>query len=91
MISKTGFSLLKTEAKENLKKFLIPLAYLVTPNTFQAEEITGIKINNIEDMKVVAKEILKLGPKFVLMKGGNLQGDAIDVLIGDDMFEVFKS
>ena len=67
------------------------MAYLVTPNSFQAEEITGIKINNIEDMKLVGKEILKLGPKFVLMKGGNLQGDAIDVLIGDDMFEVFKS
>jgi hydroxymethylpyrimidine/phosphomethylpyrimidine kinase len=42
-------------------------------------------------MKVVGKEILKLGPKFVLMKGGNLQGDAIDVLIGDNMFVVFKS
>ncbi len=33
-------------------------------------------------MKVVGKEILKLGPKFVLMKGGNSLGDAINVLIG---------
>ncbi|MGL4772085.1 MAG: bifunctional hydroxymethylpyrimidine kinase/phosphomethylpyrimidine kinase [Clostridium sp.] len=91
MISKSGYSLLKPEAKENLIKYLIPMAYVITPNTQEAEEITGMKINNVDDMKEVGREILKLGPKYVLMKGGHLEGDAVDVLIGENCFEVFKS
>lgn len=43
MISKSGYYLLKPEAKENLIKYLIPLAYIITPNIPEAEEITGIK------------------------------------------------
>ena len=91
MISKSGYSLLKPEAKENLIKYLIPMAYLVTPNVPEAEEITGIKINSEADMKIVGEKILELGPKFVLMKGGHLEGDAVDVLMGESVFEVFKS
>ena len=90
MISKSGYSLLKPEAKENLIKYLIPMAYLVTPNVPEAEEITGMKINNLDDMREVGKRILELGPKYVLMKGGHLEGDAVDVLIGNDTFEIYK-
>lgn len=91
MISKSGYSLLKPEAKENLIKYLIPKAYIITPNTLEAEEITGMKIENVEDMKIVGEKILNLGPKYVMMKGGHLDGDAVDVLIGKDTFEVYKS
>ena len=91
MISKSGYSLLRPEAKENLIKYLIPMAYLVTPNVPEAEEITGIKIENVEDMKKAGKEILNLGPKYVLMKGGHLDGDAVDILMGENLFEVFSS
>lgn len=90
MISKSGYSLLKPEAKESLIKELIPMAYIITPNTPEAEEITGIKISNVDDMREVGKKILDLGPKYVLMKGGHLEGDAVDVLIGKDVFEIFK-
>ena len=81
MISKSGYSLLKPEAKNNLIKYLIPMAYVVTPNTLEGEEITGMCINDLEDMKRIGKKILELGPKYVLMKGGHLDGDAVDVLI----------
>ena len=91
MISKSGYSLLKPEAKENLIKYLIPMAYIVTPNVPEAEEITGIKIETEEDMKKVGEKILELGPKYVLMKGGHLEGDAVDVLMGKDLFEVYQS
>lgn len=91
MISKSGYSLLKPEAKGNLIKYLIPMAYLITPNVPEAEEITGIEIKSLDDMKMVGEKILALGPKYVLMKGGHLEGDAIDVLIGKDVFEVYKS
>ena len=90
MISKSGYSLLRPEAKYNLIKYLIPMAYIVTPNIPEAEEISNMKINTVEDMKIVGQKILDLGPKFVLMKGGHLDGDAVDVLIGKDTFEVFK-
>ena len=66
------------------------MAYVITPNTLEAEEITGMKINNLEDMKKAGYKILELGPKYVLMKGGHLEGDAIDVLIGKDTFKVYK-
>ncbi|MBB6623668.1 bifunctional hydroxymethylpyrimidine kinase/phosphomethylpyrimidine kinase [Clostridium gasigenes] len=90
MISKGGYSLLKPEAKKNLIEYLIPMAYVITPNTLEAEEITGIKINNLDDMKEAGYKILELGPKYVLMKGGHLDGDAVDVLIGLDKFEVYR-
>ena len=51
MISKSGYSLLRPEAKENLIKYLIPKAYIVTPNVPEAEEISSIKIETVEDMK----------------------------------------
>ena len=90
MISKSGYSLLRPEAKENLIKYLIPKAYIVTPNVPEAEEISSIKIETVEDMKKAGNIILNMGPKYVLMKGGHLEGDCVDVLIGKDMFEVFK-
>ena len=90
MISKSGYSLLKPEAKKSLIEELIPMAYIITPNTPEAEEITGMKINNLDDMREVGKRILELGPKYVLMKGGHLEGDAVEVLIGNDTFEIYK-
>ena len=39
-----------------------------------------MKINNLDDMREVGKRILELGPKYVLMKGGHLEGDAVDQL-----------
>lgn len=91
MISKSGYSLLKPQAKENLIKYLIPMAYIITPNTEEAQEITKIEIKNIEDMKRAGEKILKMGPEYVLMKGGHLDGDAIDILIGKDVFEIYES
>lgn len=90
MISKSGYYLLKAEAKKSLIEELIPMAYIITPNTLEAEEISGMKIETVDDMREVGEKILELGPEYVLMKGGHLEGDAVDVLIGKDTFEIFK-
>jgi len=85
MISKSGFSLLRPESKTALIKKLIPLASLITPNVPEAEEILHevdsaiTTIETVEDMERAAKEIWKLGCENVLLKGGHMQGDAIDV------------
>ena len=86
MISKSGYSLLKPESKRTLIKKLIPLATLITPNVPEAEEILReinadiTRIETVEHMEKAAKEMYKLGCKNVLLKGGHMQGEAIDVL-----------
>lgn len=97
MISKSGFSLLKPESKKTLIQNLLPLADLITPNIPEAEEILkeiGSSIINIktkEDMCEACKEIIKLGCKNVLLKGGHLDGEAIDVLFNGEEFNYFTS
>lgn len=90
MVSKSGCNLLKPESKDELIKVLFPLALLVTPNLFEAEVITGDKIENISQMEEAAKKILNLGAKNVVVKGGHLTGDAIDVLYDGKSFEYIK-
>ena len=80
MISKSGFDLLKPEAKDALISRLIPLATVLTPNLPEAEVITGMKIENIEQMEEAAKKIYEMGAKNVFVKGGHLADDATDIL-----------
>ena len=79
MVSKHGASLLKKEAVRALKKQLLPLATLVTPNIAEAELLSGCKIRHVLDMEQAAFRILKDGPKAVLIKGGHLKGEATDL------------
>jgi hydroxymethylpyrimidine/phosphomethylpyrimidine kinase len=80
MISKSGYYLLKPDAVDALVTGLLPLTTVVTPNVPEAEEIAGIKINRIADMEQAARMIHAMGPKYVLLKGGHMDGDATDVL-----------
>lgn len=91
MISKSGYHLLKPEAKQALIEKLFPLALIVTPNLFEAEEITGCKIETIAQMQTAAKEIMALGAKSVVVKGGHLEGDAVDVFYDGTSFAYYKS
>ena len=92
MISKSGYSLLKPESKSALIKKLIPLASLITPNVPEAEEILREAnsdfpdIESVMDMEKAAKKIYKLGCKNVLLKGGHMLGEAVDVFY--DGFEI---
>jgi hydroxymethylpyrimidine/phosphomethylpyrimidine kinase len=97
MISKSGYSLLLPEAQATLIKKLIPLAFIITPNIPEAEEIlkgTNSFITNIttvEHMEKAAEEIYKLGCKNVLIKGGHISGDAVDVLYDGKNYVHFHS
>lgn len=86
MVSKSGFKLLSVDAKESLIKDLIPLATIITPNLPEAEEILERKIETIEEMKEAALQLIELGPKYVLIKGGHLEGDASDLLYDGENF-----
>lgn len=71
MIAKGGAPLLQNEAVDALKKDLLPMATVLTPNLPEAEVITGIKIVTEADIERAAKEILGLGVQCVVMKGGH--------------------
>ena len=72
MVTRTGSKLLEDSAINAYKKLLLPLADLVTPNIFEASLLANKQIKNKEDVENVAKNILDLGAKAVLIKGGGL-------------------
>ena len=63
MISKSGYRLLNQDAQDALIRYLFPLAEVITPNIYEAQTLVNRKINNIDDMKSAALDILKLGTK----------------------------
>jgi len=75
MVSKSGYALLKKEAQQALVTHLFPLADVVTPNIFEAERLAGHGIDALDEMHTAAREILALGARRVVVKGGHL-GDA---------------
>ncbi|QNO13877.1 bifunctional hydroxymethylpyrimidine kinase/phosphomethylpyrimidine kinase [Alkalicella caledoniensis] len=90
MISKSGYHLLEPEAKKALIEELVPLAYVVTPNIPEAEELTGIKIDKFDDMEKAAISIKSMGAQNVLIKGGHLETEATDILYDGEKFHYLK-
>ncbi|HEX7362191.1 MAG TPA: bifunctional hydroxymethylpyrimidine kinase/phosphomethylpyrimidine kinase [Bryobacteraceae bacterium] len=80
LISKHQTRLLPKEAEQALKEKLFPCAALVMPNIPEAEALTGIDIHGKEQMLVAARKLFEMGAKAVLVKGGHLEGDPVDVL-----------
>ncbi len=93
MIAKSGAPLLREDAVEALVRHIIPLAELVTPNRYEAERLSGMKIESLEDAKRAAKGIAEeLGAKAVVVKGGHLGlGEAVDVLYHDGGFREYRA
>lgn len=91
MKSHAGQRLLKEEAVQILKEELIPLATVVTPNIPEAEVLSGIKIESLDEMKEAAKEIYRLGAGSVLVKGGHLEEGAVDILYDGRKFTEFRA
>ena len=80
MVSKHGSRLLPEKAEEVLKDKLLPHAFLVTPNIPEAEALAGMKIQTEEDMRKAGDRILEFGCQSVLVKGGHLPGEPVDIL-----------
>jgi len=83
MISKHGMPLIADEAREVLIARLIPLAYLLTPNLHEAAALIGGGrcVDSVESMREAAFRLRDLGARNVLIKGGHLEGPAIDLLL----------
>jgi hydroxymethylpyrimidine/phosphomethylpyrimidine kinase len=80
LVAGSGDGLAEQRLETPIKKHLIPLAALVTPNLDEAEVFTGRTVRNRRAMELAAVEIRKMGAGSVLLKGGHLQGEPADVL-----------
>jgi hydroxymethylpyrimidine/phosphomethylpyrimidine kinase len=85
-------TLLSPDAVEILKARILPLATVVTPNTSEAQVLTGIDVRTLENAREAAKRILDCGPRAVVVKGGHLDGpDAVDLLYDGTVMIEFSS
>ena len=91
MISKHGAPLMTEAARRAILDRIVPLAFLLTPNLHEAEALTQMAVNDVDDMKQAADKLRAAGSQNVLIKGGHLEGDAIDVLLTSDRFYEFRS
>ncbi|MCX7682580.1 MAG: bifunctional hydroxymethylpyrimidine kinase/phosphomethylpyrimidine kinase [Anaerolineae bacterium] len=81
MVARSGDPLLRADAREALIGLLLPLAVVVTPNLHEARVLTGMELTTLEDMERAAAAIHRMGPRYVVVKGGHLTaGESIDVL-----------
>ena len=90
MVSTSGFPLLNADAIQGIVHHLLPLATVVTPNLHEAEVLAHQKIDTRPDAGIAARKIADLGARAVLVKGGHLQGAAVDVLWDGDSETLFE-
>ncbi len=89
MVAQSGDILLKNDAIDAIKKYLMPLSTVVTPNIPEAEALLNIKIHEMTDIQKAAKALAKYGSKSILIKGGHLEDmESTDLmyLADDDRF-----
>ena len=91
MVSTSGSKLICDDAMNALITKLIPLATVITPNIPEAEVLCGFSIKNEDDMIKAAQEISKTLKGAVLVKGGHLVNDAIDLLYENGNIHWFRS
>lgn len=91
MVAKGGDSLLAEDAVTTLRQILLPRATLVTPNIPEAEVLTGRSITSVADMRAAAVLLLSSGVQAVVIKGGHLDGPAVDVYADAHGVEEFSA
>ena len=91
LASSGGWPLASAEAAEAIRKELLPRATLAMPNLPEAEVLSGLPIHTLDDMRRAACAIHKMGAGAVLIKGGHLMGDAIDILYDGSEWREYRA
>lgn len=94
MVRKMDGELLHSGLAAHLRDVLVPKALIVTPNLFEATQLSGMdSITTVEQMKEAAQIIYSKGPKYVLVKGGKMEGEssAVDVLYDGNEMRILES
>ncbi|MFC4502094.1 MULTISPECIES: bifunctional hydroxymethylpyrimidine kinase/phosphomethylpyrimidine kinase [Streptomyces] len=79
-VSKHGDALLAASALDSVRSRLLPVATVATPNLDEVAQLTGVHVESEEGLREAAAAVLVYGPRWVLIKGGHLPGDAVDLL-----------
>lgn len=90
MVATSGDRLLDEDAVQALVQDLLPLADVVTPNLHETRILSGVHVTSEEDMRIAGDRILELGASAVLIKGGHLEGEAIDLLMDGGAEHVWR-
>lgn len=93
MIAKSGSPLLKPEAMEAMKKYMVPRSTVITPNAHEAGRLTGVRINTVDDMVEAGRRLVELGARYAVVKGGHVTtGDeVVDVLVSREGVRFYKA
>ncbi|MEW6333262.1 MAG: bifunctional hydroxymethylpyrimidine kinase/phosphomethylpyrimidine kinase [Thermodesulfobacteriota bacterium] len=91
MAATGGMPLIRGAALSTLVAELVPLAFIITPNLDEAEALSGVRIATRSDMQEAALRIRDMGARHVVVKGGHLPGDAVDLLYDGEEFREFVS
>lgn len=84
LVSSSGYRLVEEEVAEALRSDLFPLASLVTPNVSEAELLSGTEIKDLPAAQLAAELILAMGPRAVLITGGDAESDAATDILLDE-------
>lgn len=91
LASTGGQTLVEVAVPEALRAQLLPLTALVTPNLAEAEALTGVPVTDADSMAAAGRALLDTGVGAVLIKGGHLAGDPIDLLLTEAGAEKFSA
>jgi hydroxymethylpyrimidine/phosphomethylpyrimidine kinase len=91
MVAKSGDRLLREDAVDALRRRLLPLALMITPNLPEASVLLDRPVEQERDMRDAAHDLHILGPRYILLKGGHLPGDAVDLLYDGEQFHEFRA
>lgn len=91
MYAKNGCPLMDEAAVGTLIKEILPLADVLTPNIPEAEKITGMSIQTVEEMETAARKMHDMGCGAVVVKGGHASGNAQDILFDGAAFHRFET
>ncbi|MFR6344078.1 MAG: bifunctional hydroxymethylpyrimidine kinase/phosphomethylpyrimidine kinase [Christensenellales bacterium] len=92
MVAKGGCALMQPEALDTMRRLILPLADILTPNLPEAEALSGMQIRSDKDMQKAAQAMMQMGAKSVVIKGGHLTGkESADVLFDGNSFLTFVS
>lgn len=91
LLSKNGAPLMGQDAIDAFASCLLPHAFLLTPNLLEAGILTRREVSDVNGMRAAATKLTALGARAVLVKGGHLAGDAIDILFYDGQFTEFRA
>jgi hydroxymethylpyrimidine/phosphomethylpyrimidine kinase len=91
LVSSSGKAMLDEDGVDLLAKRLIPLADIVTPNLREASVLADMSVTDMDGMKSAAAVIREMGCAYVLVKGGHLEGRAVDILFDGTAYEAFDA